>query len=87
MWLDLIEQYIILAKATTPSSDLVNLLRTFMDKRSSDVFTGDNELLATHSPSHRIFESDYPDIHKFLRNVANFQKRCSEGEFDRKQGT
>jgi len=84
MWLELVERYIRLTKFTTPPSDLVNLFQIFMEKRSSDEFIAD--IVAPPTQTLGLFKADYPDLYKMLCNAANFQKKCSEGEYDKRNG-
>ena len=58
----------------------------FMEKRSSDEFIADTVAPPTQTLSPRLFKSDYPDLYEMLCHVANFQKKCSEGEYDKRKG-
>lgn len=86
MWLELVERYSRLAKSTTPPSDLINLFRVFIEKRSSDEFIDNATLPPAKILGQPLFESDCPDVYKMLRNAAYFRKKCAEGEYDKRNG-
>jgi len=86
MWFELVEQYIRLAKLTAPPSDLTSLFQMFIEKRSSDEFIVDTVSSATNTQVQFLFKSDYPDVYEMLRNAENFQKKCSDGEYDIRKG-
>ncbi|CZR60110.1 related to NACHT domain protein [Phialocephala subalpina] len=85
MWLGLVEQYIRLAKSATQPSDLISLLRMFIEKRSSDEFINDTISPHIQTPGQLSFKSDYPDVNEMLCKTANFKKKCSEGEYDKRK--
>ena len=86
MWIDLVEQYIRLAKLATPPKHLINFLRLLIEKRSSDRFVHSFVSFDNQTPSQQLFKSDYPDVYEMLRNAANFKKKSSEGEYDKNEG-
>lgn len=86
MWLRLVEQHNRLAKARTPPTDLVCLLRVLIEKRSSDEFSGGTTALLERNLGQDLVKTDDTEVLDLLCNVADFQKKCSEGEYDKRQG-
>ena len=86
MWLELIRRYLDLAELTAPPSDLISLFEIFIEKRSSEAF-----VLDTASPYVRcvvlhLLQSNHLNIYEVLCNTAYFQKKCSGGLYDKREG-
>jgi hypothetical protein len=85
MWPELVERYIHFAKSASPPSDLIKLVQLLIEKRSSDEFSNDESTLSETSAKHSL-KWDNPEIHEIFRNAVYFRSKCSEGEYDKRQG-
>ena len=86
MWPDLVKRYIQFAKSASPPSDLIKIFQLLIEKRSSDDFSNNNQPTLPEISAKHSFKSDYPEIHEILRNAVYFRSKCSEGEYDKRQG-
>ncbi|KAE8448036.1 hypothetical protein EG329_009959 [Mollisiaceae sp. DMI_Dod_QoI] len=86
MWLQLVENYMRLTKSTTQLSDLINVIRIFIEGRSSNEFIDDMAPPPAQTIGQLSFKSDYPDVYEMLCKTSNFWKKCSEGEYDKRNG-
>ncbi|KAK5987844.1 hypothetical protein PT974_11978 [Cladobotryum mycophilum] len=78
MWLNLVVQYLRLTVSKDLSNELIAALDKLHKERGKYEFSGGTELEGQRYPSElQQIESYYPDLFCFLRNVAQFQQKCT----------
>lgn len=86
-WLNLVTQYLRLNRSGVLSEELISTLDTFYKERRKHDSSSRTELEEQQYPSElRQFESYSPNLFCFLRDIAQFQQKCSTSLYHLEQG-